>query len=92
MGIEKRDITPKVGIYNRSWGAAASDVATGIHKPLFTSAMAFSAMDDSDSDILLLVTIDLGWLQLPQTKRLMQTVSEAVKDEVQPDHRHVDDL
>ena len=64
VGVSRQDITPPVGVYNRSleyrfpqqrisctsvivtythrrsWGAAKCDVATGIHKKLFVSALA----------------------------------------------------
>ena len=40
--IARRDVTPPVGIYNRNWGAAAGDVATGVHMPLYTTALALA--------------------------------------------------
>ena len=33
IGAARRDVTPPVGIYNRNWGAAVSDVASGVHVP-----------------------------------------------------------
>lgn len=97
VGVAKKDITPPVGVYNRCWGAAASDVATGVHKPLFVSAMAFAPITDAvtpcpdtpavaaktsaekqpKGTTLLLVTIDLGWLQPGPTKILHESVVSA---------------
>lgn len=85
VGVSKRDITPEVGIHSRSWGAAASDVATGVHQPIYVSAMAFaetanptvSTTGDS-AGTLVLVTVDLGWLQDPQTDELHQVVAAEV--------------
>ena len=34
FGVARRDVTPPVGIYSRSWGAATHDVAEGVHRPL----------------------------------------------------------
>ena len=45
VGVAKIDVSPEgggKGIHNRSWGAAASDVASGMHKPIYVSAMAVS--------------------------------------------------
>ncbi|CAB4702168.1 MAG: hypothetical protein F2663_07090 [Actinobacteria bacterium] len=40
VGVARREITPPVGIYARMWGAAKHDMAEGIHKPLFVTALA----------------------------------------------------
>ena len=61
-GLARRDVTPPVGIYNRNWGAAAGDVATGIHMPLYTTGLALACAAGGDGPTLLLVTVDLGWL------------------------------
>ena len=34
FGVARRDVTPPVGIYARSWGAATHEVAEGVHRPL----------------------------------------------------------
>jgi hypothetical protein len=59
IGVGRRDITPPVGIYARSWGAATGDVATGIHRPLTATALALRSTDDTTP--LVLVALDLGW-------------------------------
>ena len=57
-GVGRRDITPPVGIYARSWGAAAHDTAEGVHRPLLATALALSQGDEPP---LVLLGLDLGW-------------------------------
>jgi hypothetical protein len=59
IGLARADITPPVGIYARSWGAATHDMAESIHRPLTLSAMTLST--EQGSDPLVLVDADLGW-------------------------------
>jgi hypothetical protein len=49
FGIARGDVTPPVGIYHRMWGAATHDRATGVHRPLTTTAMVFQALDAAPS-------------------------------------------
>lgn len=58
IGIARADITPPIGIYARSWGAATHDVAESIHRPLTLTALTLSANDEPP---LILVDADLGW-------------------------------
>lgn len=60
IGVARRDITPPIGIYNRNWGAATSDVATGIHRPLTLTALALRRRA-GDAQPLILISADLGW-------------------------------
>ncbi len=64
IGVAVRDITPPVGIYHRSWGAATHDVAEGVHRPCFATAAVFRPLDD-DGPTLALVALDFGWFQDP---------------------------
>jgi hypothetical protein len=57
VGVGRRDITPPVGIRNRNWGAATTDVAEGIHRPFTLTALAI-ASDDAPTTPLLLVAVD----------------------------------
>src|SRR5690242_2639421 len=57
IGVSRVDVTPPIGIYARSWGAATQDVAEGIHKPLYLTCITF-ASDDIASPIVL-VGLDL---------------------------------
>jgi hypothetical protein len=59
IGLTRADITPPVGIYARSWGAARHDVAESIHRPLMLSVMTLSA--EQGTAPLVLVDADLGW-------------------------------
>ena len=58
-GVARRDITPPVGIYNRNWGAATTDVAEGIHRPLTATALALA--NQAGGLPVLLCSLDLGW-------------------------------
>ena len=42
FGVATRDVTPPIGIYARSWGAAAHDAAEGIHRPCLATAALFA--------------------------------------------------
>jgi hypothetical protein len=41
LGVARCDVTPPVGIYHRTWGAATHDRSTGVHRPLTATALAF---------------------------------------------------
>lgn len=60
FGVARRDVTPPVGIYSRSWGAATHDVAEGVHRPLTATAAVFSPLA-GDGPTLALVALDVGW-------------------------------
>jgi len=62
FGVAVRDVTPPVGIYSRSWGAATHDVAEGVHRPLTATASVF-APHSGDGPTLALVALDIGWFQ-----------------------------
>ena len=62
FGVARRDVTPPVGIYSRSWGAATHDVAEGVHRPLTATAAVFAPLD-GDGPTLALVALDIGWFQ-----------------------------
>lgn len=59
IGVAREDITPPVGIYAKSWGAATHDVAEGIHRPL--TATVLTLQTDADEPALVLASLDLGW-------------------------------
>ena len=71
---------------NRNWGAAAGDVATGVHRPLYTTALALAPDHQAPElvgrcgghgDTLLLVTVDLGWLLKDETEELIAAIADA---------------
>jgi hypothetical protein len=59
-GAAQRTINPPTGIRAASWGAAKSHVATGIHRDITTTALAFI---NERAIPLYLVTVDWGWWQ-----------------------------
>jgi hypothetical protein len=59
IGASRADITPPVGIYARNWGAAAHDVAEGIHRPLTLNVLTLQEGEDAPPFVL--VSADLGW-------------------------------
>lgn len=62
FGVATRDVTPPVGIYARSWGAATHDAAEGVHRPFAATAAVFAPLG-GDEPTLALVAVDLGWFQ-----------------------------
>jgi len=48
-GAARRNITPPVGMYHRMWGAAKQDRSTGVHRPLWATALAL-APDTQNAD------------------------------------------
>lgn len=85
IGVARRDITPPVGIYNRNWGAATGEVATGIHRPLTLTALALKR-DAEDRQPLVLLSLDLGWWR---TREDEWEVRSAILDALGLDERHV---
>src|SRR4051812_49380076 len=59
IGVARDDITPPVGMYSRSWGAAKHDIADSIHRPLTLTCITFQKSPDDSP--LVLVGVDLGW-------------------------------
>lgn len=57
FGTSTRDITPGLDVYARWWGAAAHDLAQGVHRPLIASALVFQPITGT-GDELVLVTVD----------------------------------
>lgn len=65
--MARADITPPVGIYARNWGASKHDVAEGIHRPLFVSALVIH--DSEKNKPLIIVDADLGWWRSLELER-----------------------
>ncbi len=72
FGVATRDVTPPVGIYARSWGAAAHEVAEGVHRPLTATAAVFAPIA-GEGPTLALVALDLGWFQHAPDERALRT-------------------
>lgn len=62
FGVATRDVTPPVGIYARTWGAATHEVAEGIHRP-FAATAAVLAPITGGGPALAVVAVDIGWFQ-----------------------------
>jgi len=78
IGVAREDITPPVGIYARSWGAAKHDVAEGIHRPLTLTCLTFQV--DANEPPLVLIAADLGWWRSRQDEWAIRgPVLEALK-------------
>ncbi len=75
FGVARRDITPSLGIYSRNWGAAKSDVATAIHRPLTLTCLAIQANDGSGP--MAILSLDLGWFRSAEEEKLL---IKAVRD------------
>ena len=76
FGVATRDVTPPVGIYARSWGAATHEVAEGVHRPFAATAAVFAPLS-GDGPTLALVAVDLGWFQyIPDEQGLRATILE----------------
>lgn len=74
FAVATRDVTPPVGIYARSWGAAEHDAAEGVHRPFVATAAVFAPIE-GDGPTLALVGVDLGWFQhVPDARELRATV------------------
>jgi hypothetical protein len=74
FGVATRDVTPPVGIYARSWGAATHEAAEGVHRPFAATAAVFAPLA-GDAPTLALVAVDLGWFQhLPDERELRATI------------------
>ena len=59
VGVARADISPPAGIFARSWGSSKHDIATGIHKPLLATCIAFA--DATGRNPLALLALDLSW-------------------------------
>ncbi len=77
FGVATRNVTPPVGIYARSWGAATHEVAEGVHRPFAATAAVFAPLT-GDGPTLALVAVDVGWFQhLPDERDLRTTILRA---------------
>jgi hypothetical protein len=42
IGVARVDITPPAGMFARTWGSATHDIAEGVHRPLYATALAIA--------------------------------------------------
>ncbi len=76
FGLGRVDITPPVGIYQRMWGAATHDRASGIHRPLTAEVLQFKPLDGDDPGMVR-AQIDLVGIDATRYAQWAQIVSEA---------------
>lgn len=76
-GVARRDVTPPVGIQSRSFGAALHETAEGVHRPFAATALALAARQDGAAPLVLLA-VDLGWLERDEMARLLSGVRGAL--------------
>ncbi|GDY21081.1 hypothetical protein LBMAG56_24270 [Verrucomicrobiota bacterium] len=81
FGLATGDITPPANIYHRMWGAAKHERATGIHRPLRATVIAFAAdseAGDARADTeQILVALDHCVLGAVELTNLLDHVSAA---------------
>ena len=70
IGVGVEDITPPVGIFARNWGAAALDVASGVHRPLWCKVLTLQ--DLSNNSPFVLASLDLGWWKTREDEWLVR--------------------
>lgn len=76
-GFARRDVTGPVGIRNRNWGAAVSDLAVGVHRPLEIASLVVANADRSG--LLVLVAWDnCVWNRVDDWKLLQAAVLDAL--------------
>jgi len=94
LGVAQCDITPPVGIYHRTWGAATHDQSTGTHRPLTATALVAEPLQGyraGDAQRLVLVCLDLCMLWHAELQDLRTAVCQAnglASDELQVTFSH----
>ncbi|MDD9988455.1 MAG: neutral/alkaline non-lysosomal ceramidase N-terminal domain-containing protein [Spirochaetaceae bacterium] len=74
-GVARRDVTPPVGIQSRSFGAALHETAEGVHRPFTATALALAELE-SDGSPMLLLAVDIGWLEKEEMAEFLDGVRE----------------
>lgn len=92
FGVATRDATPPLEAYARWWGAALADQASGVHRPLQTTAAIFGPIDGMGAP-LVLVTIDMCGFESRDERALRAAIcarAELPEDHLllSPSHSH----
>lgn len=77
-GVGRRDVTPPVGIQSRCFGAALHETAQGIHRPFTATALALADLPGRDKTHLILLAVDIGWLEKDEMAELLTGVRGAL--------------
>jgi hypothetical protein len=82
--VARADVTPPVGIYHRTWGAARQDRAEGVHRPLTATALAFAPAEGTGEkgDEQVLIAVDLCLLGAREMASLLTAV--CARNELEP--------
>ena len=75
VGVARRDVTPPVGIQSRSFGAALHETAEGVHRPFTATALALAELE-GDGGPMLLLAVDIGWLEKDEMAEFLDGVRE----------------
>lgn len=84
FGVARRDISPPPGIYSRNWGAATSDVATALHRPLTLTVLTLQ--DEAGGEPFAVIALDLGWWRSSEEEEIL---AQAVRDAGIKDGRYL---
>jgi hypothetical protein len=76
LGHARFDMTPPAGVYNRLWGAASHDRATGVHRPLVADLIALGALGEERPRFLRL-QLELCGLMQPWVDEIRAAVAGA---------------
>lgn len=75
VGLAWVDITPPVGIYHRMWGAATHERATGVHKPLRSTALYVQPAGREQARLV--IALDHCLLEREECQRIAAAVAAA---------------
>lgn len=88
IGVARRDATPPLGIYSRTWGSALHDTAAGVHRPLLATCLVFR---DAARTELVFVTLDVMvfWQDVKLRAAILSRLGlRAERLIVHPSHSH----
>ena len=78
IGVARCDITPRVGIYHRMWGAATHERSTGVHRPLTATVLVLAPVTaNEDSELRVVIAVDHCLLWTAEMNALLDSVSSA---------------
>jgi hypothetical protein len=78
-GVNRQEITPPVGIYGRMWGASNHDQSEGTHRPLYTTALAISDLENCKPALLFAIdAASIGDLAGREATWLRQQIKDAI--------------
>jgi hypothetical protein len=92
IGVARADITPPAGIYARCWGSSTHDIASGVHKPLLATCVAFG--DALGQHVMALLALDLSWWSSKEDELELRTAileGSGLRDQelmMHPSHTH----